>query len=472
MILNAGWIWVLFPAGVAVFLLLWPAPTRTRGLVAAGVALGLALLAGWLPTDKVVMLVPGRVFIQVRSQWVFLGRTFTLGEAFRPWLMGLYLSLAMWLATAAWARMHPTFVGLALGMAVFLVMALTVRPFLYAALLVEMAVLAAVPLFAPGEEPVGEGAIRYVAWMTLALPFLLLSGVYLAGLETAPLDSPLVRRAVPFLVAALLPWLGILPFHSVAPALGETTHPYRAAFVLTLVTTAVTVFAIGFLERFTWLRTAETTYLALRVVGMGMFLLGSLWAPFQLHAGRSLGYAWMAENGLGLLALGLGNGQGLTAFTLLLPPRMLLMWMLALGLSVLTAPTGILTRDALWGRGRERPWAAGLWVLGWLSLAAWPWTPGIWGRWAVAQGLVAHGPLWMGLFILGLLALTGTALRWWRILWAVREEDELAWPRESSWDKVGLLAAYGLFVAALLAAPALWAWAQWAVQSFPLLAGR
>ncbi len=470
MILPAGWIWMALPGIVALLLLAWPRSTRGRAYIATVLVLALALAALFLPIDKVLILLPGRFFLHIRPSWTLLNRVLVLTDAFRPWLAGLYLALALWLWAAPWARMHPSFVGLALGIGVLLLMALTVRPFLYAALVVEIAVLATVPLASPGEEPTGEGVVRYMAWMTLALPFLLLSGVYLTGLETAPADSPLVRRALPFLVGALLPWLGILPFHSAAPALAESTHPYRAAFILTMMTSTIAVFGLSMVERFTWLRTSETTYLALRLAGMAMFLLGSLWAPFQRHAGRSLGYAWLAENGLGLMALGLGGAQGLEAFTLLLPARMVLFWAMALALAVLIAPEGHLHRDALWGRGRARPWAAGLWVLTWLGLAAWPWTVGVWPRWNVAQGLARLGPLWLLLYAAGLLALSGTALRWWRILWGEREEEEQAPepPQETRWDRKGLLWAYLVLAASLMAPGAVWSWSQWAARFFAL----
>ncbi len=474
--MNAPLIWIAFPGLVALGLILWPAPTRTKARIGGGVALFLGLLAAWLPIGRVLMPVPGRVVFQVQPTWVLLGRALVLPDSLRPWVMGVYLSLALWLLPAAWARMRPNFVGWALAVTVFLVAALAVRPFLYAALLVEMAVLAAVPLLAPAEEPVGEGVVRYVAWMTLGMPFLLLASKFLTGLETGLPDSPLVIRAAVVLALGFLPWLGVVPFHSAAPRLSESTHPYRALFVLTMTTAIIGVFALGFLEQYAWLRETPQTYRLLRMAGLLMFLLGSLWAPFQPHAGRALGYAWVAENGLGLLAVGLGGQAGLTAYAWLWPGRMVLLWALALALSMLGHPEGTWHRSALWGRFWRRPWAAGLWVLGWAGLAAWPLTLAVWPRWWLARELMALSPAWAGWLLVGFLALSGTALRWLRVLLAREEAEAPSGERpaenrreERLWDRIALAGGFLLAWIGLFFPQAFYRWALWAAGHFPFL---
>ncbi len=472
--MNAPWIWILFPGLVAVGLVFWPASTRAKARVGSGVALTLALLAWFLPVDRLITVVAGRVVVQIQPDWVVLGRALVLPDTLRPWVMGVYLALALWLWAAPWARMHPAFVSWAMVTTVFLVAALTVRPFLYAALLVEMAVLAAVPLLAPGDEPVGEGVVRYVAWTTLGMPFLLLAGSFLTGLETGSVESPQVIRAAALLAGGLLPWMGVVPFHSVAPLLTESTHPYRAAFTLTITTTIIGLFALGFWEQYTWLRDTPRTYQVLRLAGMVMFLLGSLWAPFQRHAGRALGYGWIAENGLGLLALGLGGREGVQAYAALMPARMVLMWALAVSLSILGHPEDAWHREALWGRAVRKPLASGLWVLGWAGLAAWPLTIGLWPRWHLARALTTFGPVWTGAFVAGLLALSATALRWLRVLLAPPASTENTGPlrAETSWDRIALVAGYALVVAGFVLPHVLNPWVLRAVEHFPHLLGK
>ncbi len=471
--MNAPWLWILLPGLVAGGLILWPASTRTKARVGAGVALFLGVLAGLLPIDRVLMPWPGRVVFKVSSEWVLLGRALVVPDSLRPWLMGVYGSLALWLWAAPWARMRPNFVGWALMVTVFLVSALAVRPFLYAALLVEMAVLAAIPLLTPADEPATPGVVRYLAWMTLGMPFVLLASELLVGLETGLLESPLVLRAAVVLVLGFLPWLGIAPFHSVAPLLGESTPPYRAAFVLTMTTSIIGLFALGFLEQYAWLRETPQVYAALRLAGMFMFLLGSLWAPFQPHAGRALGYAWVAENGLGILALGLGGKAGLSTYAWLMPARMALFWALALSLSVLAADRKGYHRAMLEGRFWTHPWASILWVLAWAGLAALPVTLGLWPRWHLARQLMARGPAWAGWLLLGFLALVGTGLRWLRFFLdqesgkVILEPQDL--PREKAWDRLALGFGFGLLFVGWLWPQGVVRWVEWAVLHFPQL---
>ncbi len=471
--MRAPWLWIFLPALWSGVLVLWPASTRTKARVGALVALLLGLSAWFVPIDRLITLVPGRLVVDIDPEAVFLGRILTLDDALRPWVTGIYLNLALWLWTAPWARMRPAFVGWASVFTVLLVAALAIRPFLYTLLLIQLAILTTIPLLAPAEEPIGKGIVRYLAWTTLGLPFLLLAASFMTGLETGTPTSPQVMRAAVLLVVGVLPWLGVVPFHSVAPLMGESTHPYRTAFILSTTTSLIALALVRFGSQYTWLREAPLTYTGLRVAGMTMFLLGSFWAPFQPHAGRALGYAWLAENGLGLLALSLGPETGVPAFVALMPGRMVLLWALALALSLLGEGPATWHREALWGMASRRPLAAGLWVVAWLGMAAWPLSPGAWPRWQIAVGLAGEAAGNLGLYLVGLIALTATALRWARVLTASPPSEAAQHaPGETWWARWGALWGYALLGLATLFLPAWMTWAEKALQTFPQLLGR
>lgn len=471
--MRAPWLWILLPALGSAALVLWPAATRTKARGAAAGALALALLAWWLPVDQLITVVPGRVVFQVDPEWRFLGRMWEIPNALRWWVAGAYLNLALWLWTAPWARMRPGFVGWASAFTVLLVAALAVQPFLYSLLLIQLAILTTVPLLVPAEESPGLGIIRYLAWTTLGLPFLLLAASFMTGLETGLPSSPQVQRAAVLLVVGVLPWLGVVPFHSVAPLMTETTHPYRAAFILSTTTTFITLILVRFGGQFTWLRENPLTFQALFVSGAVLFLLGAFWSPFQPQADRALGYAWLAENGLGLLALSLGPEAGPQAFLQLLPGRLLLLWAMALALSLLGKHHTQWHRQVLWGAAFHRPLAAGLWVLTWLGLAAWPLSPGVWARWELARGLALTRPWGLPVYLLGLLALTATGLRWLRILVAQPAGETGSPPtRETLWERWGLVWGYLFLLVGMVTTPLWFTWAQRALAAFPHLMPR
>ena len=67
-----------------------------------------------------------------------------------------------------------------LGLAVvgLLVSTLAVEPFLYGALLIEVAVIVCVLMLAPPGETPGQGVLRFLIFQTLGIPFILFTGFY------------------------------------------------------------------------------------------------------------------------------------------------------------------------------------------------------------------------------------------------------------------------------------------------------
>lgn len=434
--MSAPLIWVVFPLGAGVLLLL-AGTTKAAARWGASVALLLAVLAWQVPIDQPVALV-GDWGFRLAPALRLLGRQLTIYDPMRPLLMWLFLALALWLAVAPAARMEPTYVGLAMAFVTTLVAALTIHPFLYAAFLIETAALVAVPLLLPPGTRTGRGVLRFLTFQTLGALFVLFTGWMLTGTETSLPQSDLALRGGVLLGVGFALLMGVFPFHSWMPMLTEEIHPYASALVITAVVTVVSVLGVGFLDRYTWLRESAVVYDWLRVMGAVMVAVGGLFAAFQRHAGRVLGYAVMVDVGLGLAAVGLGQFEGVVLFFALWPVRALAFVTWALALSGLGRRREGLDYGVLAGLGRSYPWLAAAAVLAPLALAGAPWLGGYFTHLSIWRGVTASWGVLMALWVgsaglaaaafrlAGVLVVSGTAPwrsqeardeRWW--VWAL-----------------------------------------------------
>ena len=444
--MSAPLIWVVFPFGVAM-LLLFVGTTKTAARWGAGVAVLLALLAWLVPIGQPVALVGDWGFRLAPSLRV-LGRQLTIYDAARPLLVWLFLALALWVAVAPVARMEPTYVGLAMAFVTTLIAALTIHPFLYAAFLIETAALVAVPLLLPPGTRAGRGGLRFLTFQTLGALFVLFTGWMLTGTETSLPQSDLALRGGVLLGVGFALLMGVFPFHSWMPMLTEEIHPYASALVLVATVTVVGVFGLGFLDRYTWLRESALVYDWLRMMGAVMVAVGGLFAAFQRHAGRALGYGVMIDAGLGLVAVGLGHFQGVVLFFALWPVRAVAFVLWAMALSGLGRRREGLRYAVLSGAGHEYPWLAAAAVLAPLALAGAPLLGGYLTHVSIWQGVA---PSWGVLAAVGL-GNAGLIAAAFRLAGVLVVEGEAGWRSHEArderwwvWALIAILLVLGVF---------------------------
>jgi len=151
----------------------------------------LAGLAWVLKIGEVIVL--GTWAFKIEEQLTILGRNFVITDLDRPQIALFYLVLTFWLLGSSVINPPPLFIPLSIASVAILISALAVQPILYSALLIEMAILLCVLMLTPIGEPVNRGVQRFLIYQTLGVPFILLAGWFLSGIE-----SEAVRQAIGF----------------------------------------------------------------------------------------------------------------------------------------------------------------------------------------------------------------------------------------------------------------------------------
>lgn len=393
--MSAPLVWIILPgvaAGGLYLLRRWP---RLTALLGGSLAIGLALFAWRFPIGAAASLGPWD--FKLEGALMLLGRRLELFDADRPLLTLVYLSAAFWFGGALAVRPGRLAAPLGLAALSLLMAALAVEPFLYAALLIELAVLVIIPMLAPPGHAVGRGVVRFLTFQTLGIPFVLFTGWLLSGVETNPGDQSLALRAGILLGVGFSFLLAVFPFHTWVPMLGEETHPYAALWVFVIIPEMVMLFGLSFLDRYAWLRDMPATYTALRLAGVLMLATSGLWMAFQRHLGRMLAFAALFEIGLALLALSLP--QGVSLHFALLPARILALGVWALALAALRRVTPDLNFRSVEGAARRLPVVTAALFTAQLSVAGLPLLAGFPVRLALLEALSVSMP-WAALCLL------------------------------------------------------------------------
>jgi len=406
--MSAPFLWIFLPlilAGLLMFL----HNQKVIALIACIFTFVLTLAAWLLPIDTVLTI--GTWSFKLTSSYEILGRHLVLASADQSLLALIYGSAIVWFAVAPAIKTARRLISLGLAITALLVAALAVEPFLYAALLIEMAVLISIPLLsAPGQRP-GKGLVRFLIFQTLAMPFILFSGWLLAGVEANPGDLGLVQQAAILIGLGFSFLLAVFPFYSWIPLLTEESSPYTVGFILWMFPTVTLFFGLGFLDHYTWLRDAPTLGRVLTTVGLLMVVSSGLLAAFQRHLGRIMGYAVIMETGFSILTLSLGGTVGLKIFFMFFIPRTLSLVVWALALSILRKHSPSLILNDLKGLGRTWPYATSGLVLANLALAGMPLLAGFPPHQAIWEGLASKSISVVIWVLIGNLGLFFSAIR-------------------------------------------------------------
>lgn len=432
--MNAPILWIVIPFTIGILSLFF-IRERLSALI-GGVAAGiLALIALAFPIDTALLL--GSISIKIAPSIQFFGRSFELKSADSPLLVIIYGLSALWFLGTEASGTANRFVSLGLMIVALLTASIAVEPFLFAALLLEMAAMLVVPLLVPPYQKPGRGVVRFLIYQTLAMPFILFSGWMLAGVEASPGDLGTTMQASTMLGLGFAFLLAVFPLYNWIPMLMEEALPYETGFLLWALPTFTIIFALGFMDHYAWLRASSQLSNAIQFTGIFMVASGGIFAALQRHIGRILGYAAIAETGLLILIIGLRSSEIVTITFLTLISRGLELIVWALALSIIKRQAYSLRFNAVRGLARSCPVTVAALILAHLSMTGFPMLAGFPARLAIWQ-ILANQSLVISFWgVMGMLGLLVAAVRTLAVF--VMADDDKKWSVNESWMQMTLL---------------------------------
>ena len=310
--MSAPMVFIILPFVASIVFWFIQQKRKLTIISATGLSLLLGLTALFQKIDSALRI--GPLAINFQSTMTILGRSFILDNADRIFLAFVFLSLFFWFIGANIFQTSTKFLPLSLAIVSLLTAGLAVEPFLYSAILVELAVIISLPLLIRRGSPVGKGLLRYLVFQSLALPMIMLAGWILSGVQTNYSDMNQLYIAALLLGLGFAFWLGIFPFHMWIPEFCSENDPYINGFILSIFPVSVILIMMNYINGLSWLNDATFISPALSVCGTLMVVTGGIWAAVQIDIRRIFGYAVIIETGFMLLCISLRNELGTQLF--------------------------------------------------------------------------------------------------------------------------------------------------------------
>ncbi len=311
---------------------------------------------------------------QIEPVMRIFGVGLRLGEGSRALLALVYGGVTLWSLAAHITRQEPRFILLQLVYISLLVGVLAVPGLVLAAVMILFSVLTGVVILtaeAPRATSV-TGALGFMTFSTLAIPFLMMAAGLIPGLGGSPAELDAVLRPSIFLGLGFAFLLAVFPFYAWLPRLTEFNHPLRVAFVVGLMNIAVSVLGIVLVNSIVWLRESERLFAVLRFTGLLVVVTAGFWSAFQRDWGRQMGFSMLVENGLVLIALGSGLDTGIPLIGSLLLVRIPAYLVWGMGMALLREHSGSLDLAGLEGVGTRHPILGAATLAGHFSVVGFP----------------------------------------------------------------------------------------------------
>lgn len=358
----------------------------------------------------------GPISLEIKSSMVVFGRTFSITDQDKYFLIFVYACLAIWFGATRVVKVNSRFIPLSLAIVSLLTSALAVEPFLYSAILVEIAVLFSIPLLLQPQKPIGRGAVRFLVYQSLAMPLILFGGWLIGGIQANLSDPVRQIQSVLFLGIGFALWLAIVPFQSWVPQLSKEIDPLVSGFILGLFPVVTMLIMLDFISGLVWLRESPFLQPTLRLVGSIMVVSSGIFALSEKDGRRLLGYAVLLESGFAILAVSIQSESSVFALFLSFIPRLGALALMALSLAIFYRNDILPDQENLSGLMRRWPFASIGFIVSLLSMAGGPLLAGFPTRLAIVDQLAdvdMASAVWV---VVGLTAFTLSTLRFIRYL--------------------------------------------------------
>ncbi len=355
---------------------------------------------------------PGTLFgvsFRFEGGWRILGRLIALSDRNRAPVAFLYLTGALFFGAGIIARPGRSFAPVGLITLGLLGGSLAIEPFLYAAIFLELAAMAAILVLNPPDLRADPGSLQLLVLYSLAMIAILFTGWLLDNVGVTSVTPELASKVMALLALGFSILMFVPPFHFWLGRAAETANPYSLAFIAVVLQSAGLFFLLRFLDSLEWLRTEPQVFTAALTVGLLMVGLGSLAAVAQSSYSKMVAYALIADFGVTLFAI--GSNQPGALYIVLFHVGVRVMSLAAWGLGAAVMGRTASERHLI-GAGRVNPLAASASLIGALGLAGFPLTGGFAIRWALLRSLPAAADGGLPILLVSMLLVTLAVGRW------------------------------------------------------------
>lgn len=315
-----------------------------------------------------------------------LGRSLVIDSNLRNLVIIFYAFLGAWTLALYIFKVKSRVVPLGLTFFAFVISSLAVEPFLYSALLIEIAVIVSVIMVADTKAQSKKGILRYLVFFSFGVPFVLLAGWYLAGGEITPVNEEQLIQATLLLGLGFVFWLGVFPFQTWIPLIGEENRPTESMLLLIVMPVVIIMLLLKYLNGFVWLREYQLVFQGLRIFGLSMVLTGSFWAFFEQNINRLISYLMIVSTGFMLLSIGLDLPSGIYLSIYLVFIRFSTFFILTWTLFILQRESASFSFNSLKSLFSRSPYVGISILIAFFSIVGMPLTPGF----PVMQSLYAY----------------------------------------------------------------------------------